>query len=75
MTGFPFILELLGHFNIYIWKALGSFAVEKLCTEIAIIRKGQIVYQSSMEEIEKNHPEGLESFYLSMIHDNGDLDD
>ena len=28
----------------------------------------------SMEDIEKNHPEGLESFYLSMIHDNGDLD-
>ena len=33
LTGFPFILELLGHFNIYIWKALGSFAVEKLCTD------------------------------------------
>lgn len=28
-----FILELSGHFNIYIWKAFGSFAVEKLCRD------------------------------------------
>ena len=61
--------------NIVFFSSHIIDVVEKLCTEIAIIRKGQIVYQSSMEEIEKNHPEGLESFYLSMIHDNGDLDD
>lgn len=49
--------------------------VEKLCTDIAIVKKGQIVFQDTMANIEKNHPEGLEKFYLSMIHDNGDLDE
>ena len=61
--------------NIVFFSSHIIDVVEKLCTEIAIIRKGQIVYQSSMEQIEKEHPEGLESFYLSMIHDNGDLDE
>lgn len=61
--------------NIVFFSSHIIDVVEKLCTEIAIIRKGQIVYQSTMEQIEKDHPEGLEAFYLSMIHDNGDLDE
>lgn len=61
--------------NIVFFSSHIIDVVEKLCTEIAIIRKGQIVYQATMEQIEKEHPEGLEAFYLSMIHDNGDLDD
>ena len=60
--------------NIVFFSSHIIDVVEKLCTHIAIIRKGTIVYESSMADIEKNHPEGLESFYLSMIHDNGDLD-
>ena len=61
--------------NIVFFSSHIIDVVEKLCTHIAIIRKGSIVYESSMADIEKNHPEGLESFYLSMIHDNGDLDE
>ncbi len=61
--------------NIVFFSSHIIDVVEKLCTHIAIIRKGQIVYESSMADIEKNHPEGLESFYLNMIHDNGDLDE
>ena len=41
--------------------------VEKLCTDIAIIRKGEIVYRGSMEEVAKDHPEGLEQFYMSFM--------
>lgn len=61
--------------NIVFFSSHIIDVVEKLCTEIAIIKKGHIVYQASMEQIEKDHPEGLESFYLTMIHDNGDLDE
>ncbi|MCR4911468.1 MAG: YwaF family protein [Bacilli bacterium] len=61
--------------NIVFFSSHIIDVVEKLCTDIAIIKKGQIVYRSSMEQIEKEHPEGLEAFYLSMIHDNGDLDE
>lgn len=61
--------------NIVFFSSHIIDVVEKLCTDIAIIKKGQIVYRSSMEQIEKDHPEGLEAFYLSMIHDNGDLDE
>ena len=41
--------------------------VERLCTRIAVIRQGKIVYEGSMEEVQKNHPEGLEKFYMSLI--------
>ena len=41
--------------------------VEKLCTDIAIIRKGEIVYYGSMEDVAKDHPEGLEQFYMSFM--------
>ncbi len=41
--------------------------VEKLCTDIAIIRKGKIVYARTMEEVAKEHPEGLEQFYMSFM--------
>jgi len=61
--------------NIVFFSSHIIDVVEKLCTRIAIIRKGQIVYEASMEDIEREHPEGLEAFYLSMIHDNGDLDE
>ncbi|MBQ7250263.1 MAG: YwaF family protein [Bacilli bacterium] len=45
--------------------------VERLCTRIAIIKEGKIVYEGSMEETLQNHPEGLERFYLNVI---GELD-
>ena len=61
--------------NIVFFSSHIIDVVEKLCTHIAIIRKGTIVFEASMEDIERDHPEGLESFYLSMIHDNGDLDE
>ena len=43
--------------------------------KIAIIKKGQIVYVDTMANVEKNHPEGLEEFYMNTIRDNGDLDE
>ncbi len=46
--------------------------VERLCTRIAIIRKGQIVYTGTMEETLANHPEGLEEFYLSFTREDED---
>ena len=49
--------------------------VEKLCTRIAIIKKGHIVYEADMKDVEKDHPEGLEEFYMKTIRDNGDLDE
>ena len=49
--------------------------VEKLCTRIAIIKKGQIVYENSMQGVLKEHPEGLEEFYMKTIRDNGDMDE
>ena len=55
--------------NIVFFSSHIIDVVEKLCTRIAIIRKGHIVYEADMATIEKEHPEGLESFYLSMIHD------
>ena len=61
--------------NIVFFSSHIIDVVEKLCTHICIIKKGQIVYENDMATIEKEHPEGLESFYLGMIHDNGDLDD
>ncbi|MCR5348821.1 MAG: YwaF family protein [Bacilli bacterium] len=41
--------------------------VERLCTRIAIILEGKIVFEGSMEEVERQHPEGLEAFYMSII--------
>ena len=61
--------------NIVFFSSHIIDVVEKLCTRIAIVKKGHIVYQADMTEVAKEHPEGLETFYLSMIHDNGDLDD
>ena len=43
--------------------------VERLCTRIAVIRKGKIVYTGTMEETLKAHPEGLEEFYMSLIEE------
>ena len=61
--------------NIVFFSSHIIDVVEKLCTEIAIIKKGKIVYQADMKTVERDHPEGLEAFYLSTIHDNGDLDE
>ena len=61
--------------NIVFFSSHIINVVEKLCTRIAIIKKGQIVYVATMEEVEKTHPEGLEEFYMRTIRDSGDLDD
>ena len=60
--------------NIVFFSSHIIDVVEKLCTRIAIVKKGHIVYEADMTQVEKEHPEGLEAFYLSTIHDNGDLD-
>ena len=60
--------------NIVFFSSHIIDVVEKMCTDIAIIQKGHLVYQASMKQVEKEHPEGLETFYLSTIKDNGDLD-
>ena len=61
--------------NIVFFSSHIINVVEKLCTRIAIIKKGQIVYVDTMANVEKNHPEGLEEFYMNTIRDNGDLDE
>ena len=61
--------------NIVFFSSHIINVVEKLCTRIAIIKKGQIVYEATMEEVEKTHPEGLEEFYMKTIRDSGDMDD
>ena len=61
--------------NIVFFSSHIINVVEKLCTRIAIIKKGHIVYVNTMENVEKEHPEGLEEFYMNTIRDNGDLDE
>ena len=61
--------------NIVFFSSHIIDVVEKLCSDIAIIKKGQIVYQSTMTNVLKEHPEGLEEFYMNTIRDNGDLDE
>lgn len=41
--------------------------VEKLCTDIAIINKGEIILVQDLPAIEKEHKEGLENFYIGLI--------
>ena len=60
--------------NIVFFSSHIIDVVEKLCTRIAIIKKGHIVYENSMEGVLKEHPEGLEKFYMETIRDNGDND-
>ena len=60
--------------NIVFFSSHIINVVEKLCTRIAIIRKGHIVFEGSMKDVEKEHPEGLEEFYMSMIRDTEDDD-
>ena len=60
--------------NIVFFSSHIIDVVEKMCTDIAIVQKGHIVYNASMQQVEKDHPEGLEAFYLSTIKDNGDLE-
>ena len=61
--------------NIVFFSSHIINVVEKLCTRIAIIKKGHIVFEGSMKDVEKDHPEGLEEFYMSMIRDTGDDDE
>ncbi len=61
--------------NIVFFSSHIINVVEKLCTHIAIIRKGHIVFKGSMKDVEKEHPEGLEEFYMSMIRDTEDDDE
>ena len=61
--------------NIVFFSSHIINVVEKLCTRIAIIKKGQIVFVDTMENVEKNHPEGLEEFYMNTIRDNGEMDE
>ena len=61
--------------NIVFFSSHIINVVEKLCTRIAIIKKGKIVYVNTMDNVEKEHPEGLEEFYMRTIRDNGDLDE
>lgn len=61
--------------NIVFFSSHIINVVEKLCTRIAIIRKGHIVFEDSMENVIKDHPEGLEEFYMQTIRDNGDFDE
>ena len=60
--------------NIVFFSSHIIDVVEKLCTRIAIIKKGHIVYENSMEGVLKEPPEGLEQFYMETIRDNGDND-
>ena len=55
--------------NIVFFSSHIIDVVERLCTDIAIIRKGHIIYQGSMKETLKNHPEGLETFYMEQINE------
>ena len=61
--------------NIVFFSSHIINVVEKLCSRIAIIKKGQIVYVDTMENVVKKHPEGLEEFYMNTIRDNGDFDE
>lgn len=61
--------------NIVFFSSHIINVVEKLCTRIAIIKKGHIVYEADMKTVEKEHPEGLEEFYMNTIRDNGDFDE
>ena len=61
--------------NIVFFSSHIIDVVEKLCTDIAIIKKGQIVYKNTMKNVLKEHPEGLEEFYMNTIRDNGGLDE
>ena len=53
--------------NIVFFSSHIIDVVEKLCTEIAIIKKGHIVFHGSMKEVEKEHLEGLEQFYMAKM--------
>lgn len=61
--------------NIVFFSSHLIDVVEKLCTRIAVIKKGEIVYESSMEDLIKEYPNGLEKFYMEKIRDNGDIDE
>jgi len=40
---------------------------EKLCTKVAIINKGQILYYGTLEELKKNHAgKSLEDIFLEV---------
>ncbi len=43
--------------------------VEKLCTDIAIINKGEIILVSDLASIEKEHKGQLENFYIGLVRE------
>ena len=55
--------------NIVFFSSHIIDVVEKLCTDIAIIKKGHIIYEGKIDETLKNHPEGLEDFYMKQINE------
>ena len=55
--------------NIVFFSSHIINVVERLCTRIAIINKGHIVFVGDMKDVEKDHPEGLEEFYMKIIKD------
>ena len=55
--------------NIVFFSSHIIDVVEKLCTDIAIIKQGHIIYQGKMEQTLKDHPEGLENFYMKEINE------
>lgn len=61
--------------NIVFFSSHIIDVVEKMCTRIAIINKGKIVYQNTMEGVLKEHPEGLEQFYINTLKENEELDE
>ena len=56
--------------NIVFFSSHIIEVVEKLCTRIAIIKKGEIIYDDSMANTTKNHKKGLEDFYMELIGEN-----
>ncbi len=55
--------------NIVFFSSHIIDVVEKLCTDIAIIKKGHIIYEGKLDETLKEHPEGLENFYMKQINE------
>ena len=55
--------------NIVFFSSHIIDVVEKLCSDIAIIKQGHIIYQGKLDQTLKDHPEGLENFYMKQINE------
>ena len=49
--------------------------VEKLCTRVAVIHKGRIVEQGTLDEIRQKEGEGLEAIFMRLVEGNGETAD